>query len=430
MLYKKDDNVSFSSFRRLALSVTNSNSLHYITIQFLIAGVLGILFGTIWGGPLWLVGFLVFVPVIWFKLNTYESTIYIFSYYLFSLKPLPVLFSRYNNPFSKENFSFAFIPLWIVYAILLSVPWVIVKTILSKVRKDWLVLVCVPIIIGVIPPFYILGLASPIESCGILFPGTGFIGIFFYFVLIASLCSIKRNSVRERLLYILIPALLFSAYLNIGLKSLVLPKDWVAVSTKFSPLASKSENQRRYYFLITSIKSLVDNGYHVLVFPENAIGLWSRKTKKLWMPLVNYAKNNGVTVLSGAYIHDVSVRDDKLDGGIVAIGKKNGVVYLTRQPVPIAEWIPFDSKGERVHWFSRGTSYVNKQKVAFTVCYEELLPGIILSSFLSFVEPNLIISVANNWMGEGTEEWRAQLSSISVMSRLFGVPLLRSWNRQ
>jgi len=104
MLYKKDDNVSFSSFRRLALSVTNSNSLHYITIQFLIAGVLGILFGTIWGGPLWLVGFLVFVPVIWFKLNTYESTIYIFSYYLFSLKPLPVLFSRYNNPFSKENF--------------------------------------------------------------------------------------------------------------------------------------------------------------------------------------------------------------------------------------------------------------------------------------------------------------------------------------
>ncbi len=399
------------------------------TIQFLKAGILGILAGMTWDGPLYLIGFLFFVPVLWFMLRPYESMIFIFSYYLFSLKSLPILFARYNNPYSHEYLS-KFILLWILYAGLLSFPWFTMKGILYKIKQPGIMTMApiIPIILGIIPPFYIIGVASPVEAAGIFFPGMGLVGIFLYFIAIISLCLVINKKVKANHSLLLTFFIFYSVYCNREFKKPEPPKNWVAVSTQFAPQINKSETHARYIFLVTSLKSLVDDGYHVIVLPENAIGLWSKKTKSMWSQIGNYARSKGATVLSGAFLN-VGKDNKSFDGGIVAFGKQNGIVYLTRQPVPMTEWISFFSKGERVHWFSKGTNFVNRIKIAFIVCYEELLPGILISSFLPFDKPKLIISVANNWMGKGTGEWHAQLDSLSVMARLFGTPFLRSWNK-
>lgn len=65
----------------------------------------------------------------------------------------------------------------------------------------------------------------------------------------------------------------------------------------------------------------------------------------------------------------------------------------------------------------------------FLVCFEELLPGLISSSFLSNNPPQFIVSVVNNLVGKNTGERRSQYNSIYLMSRLFDAPLIRSWNR-
>ena len=394
-------------------------------------GVLGILSGAIWNGPLWFIVFIIFVPIIWSTLRTYESVIFIFSYYLFSLKSLPILLSRYDNDYSHEYF-LKFILWWILYASFLALPWVIVKIILYKSNPSpWIesITPIIPLIVGLIPPFYVFGVANPVEGAGIFFPGMGLLGIFIYFVIIIIMSVIINKTVKIRLVYPLVGLILFSIYCNENFKQPLPPKNWVAVSTQLAPQTNQSEIHKKYIFLLNLLKRLIDNGYHVIVLPENAIGLLQQKTKNMWDKIGDYAKARNVTILSGAVILDSQKNNKQLDGGIVAFGKESGVVYLTRQPVPFTEWIPFSEKGERVHWFSKGIHSFYHLNVEFLVCYEELLPGLVISPFLSLDKPNLLISVANNWMGKGTGERHEQLDSVLVLSRLFGIPLIRSWNR-
>ena len=98
-------------------------------------------------------------------------------------------------------------------------------------------------------------------------------------------------------------------------------------------------------------------------------------------------------------------------------------------PIPLAGWIPFSSHGLNAHLFSKGVGMIDLRKVLFLVCFEELLPGIISSSFFSDNTPHVIISVVNNIVGKGTGERRSQYNSRYLMSRLFNASLLRSWNR-
>ncbi len=142
------------------------------------------------------------------------------------------------------------------------------------------------------------------------------------------------------------------------------------------------------------------------------------------------AKQKKTIILAGAYINYSNNKNRKrYDSAIISFGYKNRTVYITRQPIPLSGWIPFSSHGLNAHLFSKGVGMIDHRKVLFLVCFEELLPGIISSSFFSDNTPHVIISVVNNIVGKGTGERRSQYNSIYLMSRLFNASLLRSWNR-
>ena len=420
------------------LSLSNSNSS-----VFFAAGVFGVILGLIWDGPFYLIGVLFLFPILWYVFRPYESFFFVFMYYLVSTKSIPLIFSNYYQLHSTLIYS-KYILLWMIYSLFLSIPWLIVKIILIKhdykkhkflkLKESFFILI--PLISSVFPPLYFIGVGSPLEASGVLFPGLKLYGICLFFSLILLIISmIKSVNIVNHKKYLmnylfLVIIITTSISCNIIYKAPKTPKKWIAISTEFpKEINNKNENFIRYIILVTSIKSIIDKGYKVLIFPENAIGLWNNNRKKLWDGIANYAKNRRAIILSGAFIQFDEKKYSKINSGIIAFGKQNGVIYLTRQPVPISEWIPFSSKGITAHWFSKGINVISDVKVSFLVCYEELLPGLIITSFLSFQEPKMIISVVNNWMGSGTGERRSQFNSLFVMARLFGVPFLRSWNR-
>ena len=421
------------------------NDLFKRLIPTFIIIILAFLLGSTWSLHYYFIGFVILVPFFWFYYDFKKSSIFIYFYYLFSTKSLPEILIRYKH-FHPEMIgsSFLYPFIWILFAFILASPWILTKKILFKENTPRFLKVIspvVPIIIIFVPPLYILGIASPLEAVGILFPGFKLFGILLFFTLLILNNIIIQIVQRKHIIYnfnfelirILPFYLIYLTIVfidNYEYRNPKIPLDWVAISTNFESL---SFDENRLQSLIYSIKLLIKEKYHVIILPENAVGIWTINNN-IFSNIINYAKKNNSIVLSGAYVRSDDIKQSKYninyyDSSIIAFGKINRVVYLTRQPIPIAGWIPFSSHGLNVHWFSKGIQVINHKKVSFFVCFEELLPGLISTSFLSKESPNIIISVVNNWVGYGTGESKAQFNSIYVMSRLFGTAFLRSWNR-
>ena len=399
---------------------------------------MGISISFAWKGSYYLIGLLIIIPLLWYIENFIESIVFIFFYYLFSTKSIPVIMSEYNYFYSiMPNFKIFYYSIWFVYSIILSIPWILAKKIQYKYQDFWqlrLLIIIFPLLIGIVPPFYILGLGSPIEGAGFYFPKLGFLGIFLYLSLIILLCSLfdlkfyknyqnYLNNHKINKLFFLLILIIISICSNFFYKNKEIKDDWISVSTNIRPF---QYNSYVFEYLKSIILFLIDKNYKIIVLPENALGIWDKKNINKWKSIIEYAKKNKSTVISGAYF---LTDNNKIESGIIGFGKTNKVLYHIRQPIPIAGWNPFSKNGLSVDWISRGSRIINGEKIAFVVCYEELLPGVILSSFIDFYPPNYIISVANNWVGKGTGEAHAQFNSLFIMSRLFGVPFLRSWNR-
>ncbi len=337
--------------------------------------------------------------------------------------------------------------IWIFYSFILVLPWLIVK---YNKNNDFLIkfnifLIGFPLFIIFIPSFYLLGLASPLEAAGVLFPRLKLLGFILFYLLIIIIINLLniltayshpklqlscenivtiKTFMPNFILFALI--CIVAIYSNEKYKKNEIPKKWIALSTKFE---TSSFNIYELNYLKSVINNLLDNGYKIIILPENTVGIWP-KNKKYWTDIIIKANKKKSTILSGAYTNfDNGSLTKKYDSSIVSFGYKNHIVYFTRQPIPLAGWIPFSSHGLNAHWLSKGVGWIDHRKVEFLVCFEELLPGLISSSFLSNNPPQFIVSVVNNLVGKNTGERRSQYNSIYLMSRLFDAPLIRSWNR-
>ena len=116
------------------------------------------------------------------------------------------------------------------------------------------------------------------------------------------------------------------------------------------------------------------------------------------------------------------------ENAALIIGGRQPQAFLQRIPVPVGMWRPFGVGPSVPLRLGRpGTIEIAGQRVAFLICYEQLL---VLPILLSAIDrPTLIVGMANQYWVRETSIPAAQRASLMAWSRLFALPLLIAENK-
>jgi len=364
---------------------------------------------------------LLLVPMLWAAMADRSSVWFsMFGYYLAGAHDVPAIVDAF---FPNVGMT-AGLLIWMLHAALLATCW-------SCLWIDWqhssrAVLARFGLICGLmlVPPTGSVHWLSPLLAAGELYPGCGYVGLAATFLLMAFLILYVRN--RNVIHLTGATVMLLAAFiLNAHDVQPQPPGDWAVVNTAHGAFpADLAGRYQRNQQLIVAARARIDAGYKVIVFPEEVAGLWTATGQYWWRDLVEYAKRQGASILLGV---DVRTKNKKYRDALVLLGAQEGLVF-SRQPIPVGLWRPWSEEGAVADLWQWGTSRVHGKKVAFSFCYEDLLLWPLVISMLD--KPDVIVSVANRWFASGKMvQPDIQRRSVTLMARLFGVPLIRATNR-
>jgi hypothetical protein len=304
--------------------------------------------------------------------------------------------------------------LWLVA----SSAFVAVHTVPWKGRKRWqkplhYLAACVAM---AVPPFGILGWAHPITAAGVLFPGWGWWGLGA----MAAGLIVMTTRYRPAAAIAMTGFWLWSAAVW---TPLVVPPSWIGVDLEIGASLGREAGLKRQQELIEVARAQPPGT--TVVLPESALGFWTPTVSRVWQSALTDA---GITVISGAAVIDSQGYDNVL---VKFSAHGSQVLYRERMPVPGSMWQPWrtwisDQGGARAHFFANPVVDVGGRSVAPLICYEQLLVWPILQS--AFHRPDAIVAVGNGWWTKGTSIIDIQRASSKAWARLFGVPLVISFN--
>jgi apolipoprotein N-acyltransferase len=169
-----------------------------------------------------------------------------------------------------------------------------------------------------------------------------------------------------------------------------------------------------------------DSRATVTVLPETAISRWTEATDAFWEPTLDELRRQHRLAVIGA---GVAIPDSPAyRNAALIIGEERPRAFFQRIPVPVGMWRPFGSgPSVPLRLGGPGTIEIAGQRVAFLICYEQLL---VLPVLLSAIDhPTLIVGMANQYWVRDTSIPAAQRASLTAWSRLFALPLLIAENR-
>ncbi len=273
-------------------------------------------------------------------------------------------------------------------------------------------------ILMAVPPFGIVGWAHPITVAGVLFPAWGWWGLGATAVILLT----AATRVWPVTMVVLACLGVWSA---VTWTEPPRPAGWTGLDLRFGSLLGSGSDIEKHLALIEEVRAAVAAGARVVVLPENALGLWTPTIGELWR---NRLRGLDVTVVAGATV----IRPYGYDNALVAI-EPNGaqVVHRQRMPVPVSMWQPWRAwtgkpSGARADLLGESVATLGGRRVAPLVCYEQLLVWPVLQSMVH--RPDLIVAIGNGWWTGGTDIAAIQKASSAAWARLFGLPLVVSFN--
>lgn len=270
-----------------------------------------------------------------------------------------------------------------------------------------------------LPPFGITGWAHPITAAGVVFPGWGWWGLAG---MTAGLMGLTCR-IRAAVAVVLAGFWLWSAAIWTMPE---MPEDWHGIDLEFGASLGRDAGLTRQRALIEIVRTRGAGKVETAVLPESAIGSWTPTVERLWTRAL---EDRSLTVLAGAVV----LNTEGYDNVLVAISQLGGrVLYVERMPVPGSMWQPWLSwmgkaDGVRANLFSNPVVDLGGRKLAPLICYEMLLVWPVLHSMLH--DPDIIVAVGNGWWTGGTSIVSIQLASAIAWARLFGKPLVLSFNQ-
>ena len=266
-----------------------------------------------------------------------------------------------------------------------------------------------------VPPFGIVGWASPITAAGILFPGWGWFG------LAGTAIGLLVMTTKFWPIAILMAAGVFS-WSAATWTTPTAPEGWAGINTSFQPVgAGQHAGHARQLATIAMVKQAAGQGAHTIVLPESALGIWTATTERLWS---RELAGLDVTVNGGAIV----VGQTGYDNVMVEIsGSGAKVIYLERMPVPVSMWQPWTTGGANAHFFANPVVEFAGVPILPLICYEQLIIWPVLQSML--FSPEVMVATGNGWWTGSTNIVPIQKASAEAWASLFGLPLVLAFNR-
>lgn len=304
--------------------------------------------------------------------------------------------------------------LWLIA----SVGFVMVHSALWTDLRGWrkplrFLIACV---IMVIPPFGITGWAHPITSAGVLFPACGWWG------LLAMAAGLGVMTTR-RWPAAAIAMTGFWLWSAAEWTEQTLPASWQGVDLEMGSSLGRDASLDRQKTLIEIVRRHMSET--ILVLPESALGFWTPTVGQLWHTALAGTRTR---VIAGGALIDV----DGYDNVLVSISADGAtILYRERMPVPGSMWQPWNKLlgergGARAHFLANPVIEVAGSRIAPLICYEQLIVWPVLQSLLH--DPDFIVAVGNGWWTTGTSIVDIQRASAQAWGRLFGKPVIFSFN--
>jgi len=274
-----------------------------------------------------------------------------------------------------------------------------------------------------LPPLGIIGWASPLLSAGVLFPGTGWLGLMGTLALIPPLGRFPLRTAAA----VTILALLANGFYEPP----ALPSGWKAINTEFGGAGQADPDFLVEFNAYQQMQDTIrQSNARVLLFPEHVVTQWNEATEAFWQGSLESLSERHATLLIGVGLPRPQGRSFTAArpyyNVLIARGQKTPTVYYQRIPVPIAMWKPFSTDGVPLNLFGPGAISVQDQNAAVLICYEQLLVWPFLSS--EFQHPTILITVANDYWAKRTPIPRIQNACVSSLARLFRLPVLSAVN--
>lgn len=284
-------------------------------------------------------------------------------------------------------------------------------------------------LLTLLPPFWILGgLGHPVVAMGYLWNGGGWVAIATIGV---ALCVLAGRLFTWRLAWQL--SVLASVVAGGGLvpvEELQLKGNelYRATSTDWGSPADTDSNEMsdRLTKIGRLVTGLGELGVRWIVLPESTISRWSPALDYIvQQEVVAAARKRGLLVWMG-------VNRTEPDGsrwvGVLEV-KPDGTttMHSARQPMPLSVWQPWRPDAVGTNWFATGMVPAPIGTVYLSLCFEDLIPGLLLWDIARDGRPIAIVSMANNWYLPPYQR-ELQLRHIEGMAKLFGLPLMRAVN--
>lgn len=341
-----------------------------------------------------------------------------FSYYATAARGVPLGAAIF---FGEGAGLSAGVAMWLFSSLCLAAPWTALYYDGKKphicAMLYLLALVCVTV-----PPVGIIGWASPLYAAGIFLPGSGWLGIAVFGLLLplllARLRAARKRTGAAAVVSVFVCAALFAGFAESETK---LPKGWMAVDTHFGKLDCEENLHRQSLLRAAAITERVVSappGVQYILLPETITGAWFGASEELWEPVGRYLALKGQTVVVGAEIYDASLR---YDNALIFLGDDGGVHYRQRVPVPVSMWVPFGGRGSaKSHLFDNGIIRLkNGRSVLCLLCYEQFIAWPVLCS-MAAGRPDMIAASANLWWGGGSIT-RIRSQAVAAWALLFGL---------
>jgi len=360
-------------------------------------GVAALIGAVAWRGPMPMLGITVLIPWMIFRESTRpRATALALAYYLAASFPAVTVSQAFEPNNSEQGWL-----VWLTASAILALPWAVFWN-PDSAQRLWR---CpAALVLSAIPPFGLIGWASPLTSAGVLFPGTGFLGLIAT-ALIPTVWTAR-------------PLLLISvvAVANLIYSPTSSPSDIKVVNTKESPDLFQREEAAR-----AAIDFAQSN---LVILPEGTVRRWTEATEDFWSPTIQHLRASHRTALIGVGVPVVNSQE--FHNSIIAIGASKAA-FDQRIPIPIGMWKPFGpADGVPLNLTGPGTLQIGPHRLAILICYEQLLVLPILQSALE--KPSLIVGISNAAWTRHTIIPAAQQACLSAWSRLFGIPYLSAVN--
>lgn len=383
------------------------------TVQNLVCIVLGIAIGIIaWDSYLPVA---ILIPVIWSKTSSKKTAWLVgLTYHLAASRGV-----IFGVPVFFDSTVFYGIALWIIAGLIQSLPYFFC----SYVRNFYLAIMLLLLALT-LPPVGIVGWANPLTVAGVIFPGTGFIGLILVLSVIWLMTWLHSKNKAFTFIWtifiILLPLIIDpNVRANIEIKG---------STTNFTgnPAHLGEKFQRDYQKFIKTYNQYCGSEFKTLILPESTAGIWFDSTKHLWSRWQRSLKPDQSLVLSA--LLPENKKSLKTYNALVEMKQdKFNVLYKARQSVPVAMWRPWAKDDVKNNWFDSPLFEISGKKATALICYEAYLTWPVLQSFLSG-DPEIILFVSNHWWSKDTSLLSIQKTCANAWANLFNAQIVTAVN--